>query len=388
MKSRKLISLALAGVLSLSVILSSCGSSDGGADTDTNDADTTATVGITPVPDGVDVNYVMDYLNEDLDAYVTLGEYKGLSVTVDSYEVDDEYIDEQINSLLESSAVETRITDRKTAEGDTINVDYSGSLDGVAFDGGTATDQSVTLTEDSGYIPGFAEGMYDRMPGEEFSYNVTFPEDYSLNADLAGKEVVFTVTVNYIVGDPVVPELDDAFVAEKFGEEGCTTVEEFMTYYKSYLEDQKEESEKGDTKSKVWDMIMENATTIALPDKAVDAMYWATRSQYEELAVEYGMTYENFMTYYVGGTDEEFRTYCEDYIKEDIVIYQIVKAEGLEITDDEYKAGVADFAVEYELSEEELVEKYTETRIRSVLQWNKLQDAVYSWSNVTVNIEE
>lgn len=388
MKSRKLISLALAGVLSLSVILSSCGSSDGGADTDTNDADTTATVGITPVPDGVDVNYVMDYLNEDLDAYVTLGEYKGLSVTVDSYEVDDEYIDEQINSLLESSAVETRITDRKTAEGDTINVDYSGSLDGVAFDGGTATDQSVTLTEDSGYIPGFAEGMYDRMPGEEFSYNVTFPEDYSLNADLAGKEVVFTVTVNYIVGDPVVPELDDAFVAEKFGEEGCTTVEEFMTYYKSYLEDQKEESEKGDAKSKVWDMIMENATTIALPDKAVDAMYWATRSQYEELAVEYGMTYENFMTYYVGGTDEEFRTYCEDYIKEDIVIYQIVKAEGLEITDDEYKAGVADFAVEYELSEEELVEKYTETRIRSVLQWNKLQDAVYSWSNVTVNIEE
>lgn len=388
MKSRKLISLALAGVLSLSVILSSCGSSDGGADTDTNVADTTATVGITPVPDGVDVNYVMDYLNEDLDAYVTLGEYKGLSVTVDSYEIDDEYIDEQINSLLESSAVETRITDRKTAEGDTINVDYSGSLDGVAFDGGTATDQSVTLTEDSGYIPGFAEGMYDRMPGEEFSYNVTFPEDYSLNADLAGKEVVFTVTVNYIVGDPVVPELDDAFVAEKFGEEGCTTVEEFMTYYKSYLEDQKAESEKGDAKSKVWDMIMENATTIALPDKAVDAMYWATRSQYEELAVEYGMTYENFMTYYVGGTDEEFRTYCEDYIKEDIVIYQIVKAEGLEITDDEYKAGVADFAVEYELSEEELVEKYTETRIRSVLQWNKLQDAVYSWSNVTVNIEE
>lgn len=388
MNSKKIISLALAGMLTFSALtLSSCSSKENGSDSETTDTDTSSALTVTPIPDGVDINYVMDYMNEDLDAYVALGEYKGLSVEVESYDVTDEYVDTKVGELLESMAETEKVTDRKTAEGDTVNVDYVGTLDGEAFKGGTASGAELKLASDSGYIPGFAEGMYDVMPGESFSYNVTFPEDYKHSTELAGKEVTFTVTVNYILGDKIVPELNDDFVKANFGSEGCNTVDEFMTYYKGYLEKQRDDSVKSSAESKVWEQIMNNATVISLPEKAVDAMYWATRTQYEQSAVGYGMTYEQFMQTYVGGTDEDFRTYCEDYIKEDVVIYQIVKAEGLAVTDEEYAEGVKNFASDYSVTEEELVERYTETRIKSVMQWNKLMDAVYSWSNVTIKTE-
>ena len=185
MNSKKIISLALAGMLTFSALtLSSCSSKENGSESETTDTDTSSALTVTPIPDGVDINYVMDYMNEDLDAYVALGEYKGLSAEVESYDVTDEYVDTKVGELLESMAETEKVTDRKTAEGDTVNVDYVGTLDGEAFKGGTASGAELKLASDSGYIPGFAEGMYDVMPGESFSYNVTFPEDYKHSTEL------------------------------------------------------------------------------------------------------------------------------------------------------------------------------------------------------------
>lgn len=354
-------------------------------------ADTAADTG-TPtlesyVPEGVDINYTMDYMNEDLTKYVTLGEYKGLSAEVSTYEVNEAYINEKIGELLESKAVPVQITDRKTAEGDTICVDYVGTLDGVAFSGGSAENVSIDLVEDSGYIPGFTDGMYDVMPGETVSYEVTFPEVYQNNPDLAGKATVFTVTIHYIEGEPKAPELDDEFVKENFGSAGCEDVASFMEYYKNYLEDERVKTLKEDASSELWGLIMENAQTIELPQKAVESLYWLNRANYEMYAEQYGVEYDEFLSMYVGMDDEGLMQYTENYVKEDIVIYSIVKAEGLEVTDEEYAEGVETYCKEYEMTEEELLQSYPEERIKSVLQWNKLMSAIYEWSTVTESVE-
>lgn len=394
MNFKKLLLIFLALILTLS--LASCQLSEYiGKDTDSADTsanidgtsdDTSAPTLESYVPEGIDINYTMDYMNEDLTKFVTLGEYKGLAVEVSTYEITDEYIDEKIQELLESEAVPYQITDRKTAEGDTICVDYVGTLDGVAFGGGSAENVSINLVEDSGYIPGFTDGMYDVMPGETVSYEVTFPEVYQNNPDLAGKVTVFTVTVHYIEGEPVAPELNDEFVKEKFGSAGCDNVNSFMEYYANYLEEERVKAVKEDASSELWGLIMENAETIELPKKAVDSLYWLNRANYEMYAEQYGIEYDEFLSMYVGMDDAGLIEYTENYVKEDIVIYSIVKAEGLEVTDDEYAEGIKTYCEEYEMTEDELLKSYSEERIKSVLQWNKLMTAIYDWSSVTEKI--
>ncbi len=339
------------------------------------------------IPEGVDIDYVMDYMNEDLSGYITLGEYKGLSAEVETYEVNEEYISGKIDELLMSEAVPSKITDRKTAEGDVICVDYVGTLDGVAFGGGSAKDVSITLKENSGYIPGFVDGMYDVMPGETVSYDVTFPSEYPNNPDLAGKKTVFTVTIHYIEGEKVAPELNDDFVKAHFGAEGCETVEEFMSYYEDFLETERAESAKQDATHKIWQQIMENVTVIELPQKAVDALYWLNRANYEMYAQQYGVEYEEFLSTYVGQSDEALKKFSEDYVKEDLVIYSIVKAEGLQITDEEYAEGIVKFKEQYNMTEEELIEEYSKEKIVGVLQWNKLIEEVYKWSEISETVK-
>ncbi|MBR3966713.1 MAG: trigger factor [Clostridia bacterium] len=390
MNLKKLLITALALIMAFS--LASCQLSeyiDEGPQTnavsDTKDADTDATAANPDakpedyIPEGVDISYQMDYMSEDLTKYITLGQYKGFESEIATYAVDDEYLNERIEKLLEDNAVETKITDRKTAEGDKIYVDYVGTLDGVAFNGGSAQNVEISLTSNSGYIPGFTDGMYDVMPGETVSYEVTFPENYHA-ANLAGKLTVFTVTVHYIVGDPVAPELNDAFVSEKYGSEGCNTVEEFKVYYKAQLEDERKEQIKDDLAEDVWGMIMEDVTVIELPQDAINSLYWLNRANYEAYAAQQGMSYEEFLAAYVGQTDEQLLQYAENYIKEDIVIYSIVKAENLEITEDERAEEIAKFCVQYEMTEKELIEAYGEDRIMSVIQWNKLMKALCEWN--------
>ena len=395
----KKIIAVLAVAFSLVLAFSSCQLSELGKDgKDKTPGETTGDTGANKTPvdsnktvedyllEGIDLDYVMDYMNEDLSAYVPLGEYKGISVEAETYEVDKEYIDGQIKLLLESMKAPEKIMDRKTQDGDVIYVDYSGSLDGVAFAGGTAKNVRIYLEENNSYIPGFVDGMYDRMPGETVSYPVTFPEVYQNNPDLAGKETIFTVTVHYIEGEDVVPELNDAFVKENFGSADCNTVDDFMKYYADLLEKQRLDELKQKAFSDVWTVIMESATTIALPEKSVQTMYWMNRANYEYEAARYGMEYEQFLEQY-GASDKALLEFAESYVKEDIVIYSIVKAEGLELTDKEISDGITELAAQYGMEEEAFIEKYTMKRIVNVLQWEKLVDAVYSWSDVSVTVK-
>ena len=141
-----------------------------------------------------DMKYLKDF---DPSKYVTLGEYKGMNITIPKTEVTDEDVDSYIDYLLSANESYVDITDRDVAQnGDVANIDYEGKKDGVAFDGGTA--QGYDLNLGSGvFIDGFEDGVVGMKVGETKDLTLTFPDNYA-NEDLAGAEVVFTVTLNSI----------------------------------------------------------------------------------------------------------------------------------------------------------------------------------------------
>ncbi len=167
--------------------------------------------------------------------YVTVPADLKLTLSEEANTVAAEDVDTYINDNILASFEETvEVTDRAAATGDTVNIDYAGSIDGVAFDGGTA--QGYDLTLGSGrFIDGFEDQIVGHTPGETFDVVVTFPDPYENNPDLAGKEAVFTTTLNSIQ-ETQLPELTDAWVQENLNQElGLTSVDTLKSYVEGIL---------------------------------------------------------------------------------------------------------------------------------------------------------
>ena len=151
--------------------------------------------------------------------YVTLpDDYADITISADLGQVSDDDINDYIDSnVLSNFATTNEVKDRAAADGDTVNIDYVGRIDGVAFDGGDTKGSGADLTLGSGtYIDNFEDQIVGHTPGETFDVTVTFPEDYG-NENLNGKEAVFETTLNYIK-ESVTPELTDDWVKENLGE--------------------------------------------------------------------------------------------------------------------------------------------------------------------------
>lgn len=169
--------------------------------------------------------------------YVTLpDDYADITIDADLGQVTDEDISNYIDqNVLSNYATDEKVTDRAAADGDTVNIDYVGSVDGVEFDGGNTKGNGADLTLGShSYIDDFEDQIVGHMPGESFDVTVTFPEDYG-NEDLNGKEAVFETTLNYIE-DTVTPELSDEWVAENLAATmSLNNVDELKAFVKSTM---------------------------------------------------------------------------------------------------------------------------------------------------------
>ena len=165
--------------------------------------------------------------------YVTLPESESFTLSDDATTVSDSDIDDYIsNNILSNYKTTNEITDRAAADGDTVNIDYVGTIDGVAFDGGTASDYDLTLGSGT-FIDGFEDQIVGHMPGETFDVNVTFPDNYKAN--LAGKDAVFSTTLNYINED-VTPDLTDDWVSSNLSDSmGMNNVAELKTFVSNSL---------------------------------------------------------------------------------------------------------------------------------------------------------
>lgn len=317
----------------LAVSLSACGSKNG-SETET------ATETETAMGEGEVYAYTFD-----TDKYITLGEYKGLTYTPIDTTVTDDEVNEQIQSNLEANATYDEITDRAVEDGDTVNIDYTGKMDGEEFDGGSATGYSLEIGSGT-FIDGFEDGLIGKNPGDTVTLNLTFPDDY-YDSDKAGKDVEFDVTINYIQGDQHIPELTDDFVSSQ-QIDGVSTVEEYTSYIRQQLEAEKQSDAQSQQLEEVFNKAVDNAELKDTPQELYDQYVANYKSYYQQYADAYGVSLEDFLSQYVQESEDDFNKEAEDYAqqatKNALVVCAIAKAEGYEVTDDIYNEKVAEYA--------------------------------------------
>lgn len=316
--------------------------------TETAQQDTTAAEAVTAVG-----GYMKDLNAED---YVTLGEYKGVEVTLDEPEITDEYLDDYIEYVQQNNAVSTPVTDRAVEMGDVVNIDYVGKIDGVAFDGGSA--QGSDLTIGSGqFIDGFEDGCIGMKVGETKDVEATFPDPYKNNPDLAGKVAVFTVTVNSISVEEI-PELTDEYV-QSLSLEGCTNVEEYRAYVYDVLLEQQQESYESDKADLAYEKVAAECEFKDAPEAMVTRMNNTLTSNLSSYASMYGVDLGTYVSAMYGGTAEEYETTLLEQSKMMAQHYLMMQAiadrEGLSVSDEELEEQLSQEAQDYGY---ETVEEY------------------------------
>ena len=281
----------------------------------------------------------------DVELMVKLGEYKGLTYTETDVSVSDDEVESQINSTLTAHATAEQITDRAVEDGDTVNIDFEGKIDGKTFDGGTASGASLTIGSGT-FIDGFEDGLIGVKPGDKTTLKLKFPDEYKTNTDLAGKDVTFDVTVNYIKGDDIVPELDDDFV-KGLNIDGVSNVKEYRAYVKSQLQANKESEAEKSKQSELLQQAVDNAEIKEIPEELVTQYATQYTDYYKQYASYFGLELSDFLTQYMNQTEEEFNQSAQDYGKERagymLVVSAIAKAEKVDV-DALYDEKVAQYA--------------------------------------------
>lgn len=277
----------------------------------------------------------------DTDQYVTLGDYKKLSVTLpNDYKVTQEQIDDYALSMAQYNAQPAyKETNKKKVEsGDTVNIDYEGKKDGVAFNGGTAQGYNLTIGSHA-FIDGFEDGLIGKKVGQTVDLNLTFPENYQ-SEELAGADVVFTVKINKIMEeDPDAKfELNDEFVKQNYNYE---SVEEYKKKVKEYLETTNSSSKETDTRKEVIDCLQE-ICEVTIPDEMLNTRVEEAIEQFKNRNCSDGTTLADFLEKnYNGMTEEAFQT---DITKEvqtnlttELILEAIAKKEGIKLEEEAFQ---------------------------------------------------
>ena len=271
---------------------------------------------------------------------VELGQYKGLEVEVTKQTVSEDDVNARIEQDRQKGARTIDVEDRPVEEGDTVNLDYAGSVDGVAFAGGTAQGQTLKIGSHQ-FIPGFEEQMVGMQIGEEKDLNVTFPEQYH-SEELAGKAAVFHVKVNSIQRTEL-PELDDDFAAD------VSDFNTFAEYKDSIVKELTERAEKNN------EITIENALVEKAVDNAtIDVPHAMIHEQLDymmremEMRMAYqGLRMEDFLKY-TGQTREQlehsYHGEAEKRVRIELTLEAIRKAEGIEPTEEEVKKQIEEQA--------------------------------------------
>ena len=271
---------------------------------------------------------------------VELGQYKGLKATKYIHKVTEEEIDNRIQRDVEKATTMADVTDRAVENGDTVNLDYAGTVDGVAFEGGTA--QGQTLEIGSGrFIPGFEEQMIGMQLGEEKDLQVKFPEEYHAE-NLKGKDAVFHVKVNGIQ-TKVKPALDDDFAAD---------VSEFDTFdaYKANIEKELNEQAQKNADVQLENELVQQAVDAAdcdIPDAMIEDEIDVMLREMKMRMMYQGFKFEDYLKY-TGQTEDQikemYRPEAKNRVKMQLVLEAMVKAEGIEPADEDVEKVIADEA--------------------------------------------
>ena len=294
-----------------------------------------------------------DYLTIDDDAYKNLTLQVPAARKVTEEEIDADITD-SFYYLEDYDDLIIKKTEGTIQEGDTVNIDYVGTKDGEAFEGGTAEGYDLEIGSGS-FIPGFEEGLVGKEIGSTVDLNLTFPEDYGVE-DLNGADVVFTVTINYVVE---LPEITDE-IAQKLSDDEYKTVDEYRESIRAELQTNYDDEYK--------ETVSQYITPYA-------SMYGMSDAEFVEAA--YGMEYDVFV-------ETELVPYAKQTVAQEIILGVIAEKEGITMTDEELEERLQGYADQYGIDVEELVEGQDMGYIRK----NELDQRVLTWLRENVAVEE
>ena len=353
MKSKMIRLGAAALALTMTAALAGCGTA--GSNSASGSSSTSGSSASQDVPEMVEIDY-SKYIDEngfwkDIHAldYVTLPEYKGVEIPSEEIEPTEEELQSNRESLLSQWAYYDEITDRAVEDGDTVNIDYVGSVDGVEFTGGNTNGAGTTVTIGvTSYIDDFLEQLIGHKPGETFDVNVTFPEDYNDSTDadgntvvLAGKDAVFTTTINYIQGDELLyPEMDDAFVAENLQSTyGWTTAAEAEEGIATAIRNTKKYNY-------MLDYLDQNSKITEVPAEISEYMREAQLAAINNQAASYGISVDTLMMLSGYGSEADYLTMLDEQLPEaakfSLIRQAIAEQEGMTVEEAELKEMLGD----------------------------------------------
>ena len=298
---------------------------------------------------------------------VTLGEYKGVEVVKPEATVSDEQVEAELKQMAENVASVENIEDRAAELGDIANIDFLGTVDGVAFDGGKAEGFDLTLGSGQ-FIPGFEEQVVGMTIGEQKDVNVTFPEDYNAK-ELAGKAAVFAVKLNKLSVKNV-PAIDDELAKDASEFE---TLEELKADIRAKKLADAQKSIDRSFENAVVEAVAANAT-VEVPNALVEAELdnqmndFAYRLQMSGMSVE---QYAQMMGGDLNTMRQAFKPMAEKQALSTLVIAKVAEVEGITVSDEELEAEFAEMAKAYELELDKIKEMVPAEEIRENLKTRK-----------------
>lgn len=313
-----------------------------------------------------------------LEDCIVLGDYKGLRLTKTVGQV----TEEEVDSYIQSQATAEEVTDENAAvqDGDTVNIDYVGKIDGREFDGGSAQGSVLVIGSDT-FIDGFEDGLIGMKKGETKDLNLTFPDDYG-NTDVAGKAVVFTVTLNSISR---APEQDDAWVSS-YTDGKYTSMDDYRAYMKESLQEGNDEAADQQLNSDAWEQIEKTCTFLKLPKSYVEEGSEEFEKNVTSQAEQYNATLDDFITQN-GLTAEEYKTRKEQYgrytAESRLLLEALMQAEQLTDDSQEYKDALAETEKAWGMTEDALKEQYGEDTLKQYVETQMVLDKVIGYAEVT-----
>jgi len=303
---------------------------------------------------------------------VTLGEYKGIEVAKTEVEVSDEEVAAELEKEREKNARTISVEDRAVENGDMIMLDFEGFVNGVAFDGGKGENYPLTIGSGA-FIPGFEEQLIGKNIGEDIEVNVTFPEEYQA-PELAGCAAVFKCKVNEIKVKEL-PELDDDFAQDvsKFD-----TLAEYKEDVKAKLAANKADAAKRAKEDAVIEKIIENAQ-MDIPEAMIDTQARQLVDEFAQRIQSQGLSFEQYLQFTGMNLDtalEQMKPNAVKRIQSRLVLEAVVKAENLEVSEEDVKAEIAKMAETYKMDADKLAEIMSEEEKKQIQMDMAIEKAV------------
>ena len=280
---------------------------------------------------------------------VKISSYKGMKIKEFAYTVKDEEVEAELNRVLDRNARKVEVTDRAAQNGDIVNIDFVGTVDGVKFEGGEAEGFDLTLGSGQ-FIPGFEDQVVGMNIGESRDVNVTFPENYQAE-NLKGKPAVFAVKLNKIQGKEL-PELNDEFIKEATGSE---TVAEYKEKTLNRLQEQANRRANDATENSILEVIAAN-TEVEIPQAMIEREIDSLVQKFEYQLMYQGLKLQDYLDF-LKVTNADFRKNYEEQAKKNVtnqlIISQLIEEEKVEATEAEVDEKVAEQAASVNKTAEE-----------------------------------